>query len=209
MKHTLFALTISLLCAAPAYADDNFAGARIEAHLGYERPNLNRSSGNSNIVYVETLSSSAIYGGEVGYDFPVSSRVTVGPYAAYDLSSAKKCEYGYTGGYYATVCYSDSGDLSVGARAALRGEHWRGYVGLGYDSYATKLSATVSSGVASASAAYGTKRGGVGITFGADYKLSRHTYAGLAMRVSEFGEFEGTGYNLQRVQVHALLGTQF
>jgi opacity protein-like surface antigen len=206
MKYAVLALAV--LGATPACAE-GFKGVRVEAHLGFEKPNLNKSSGNSNVVYVDALSSSAVYGGEIGYDAPVSESVTVGPYLAYDVGNANKCE--------GVVCYSDGADLSAGVRAAIFGEKWRGYVGLGYDAYSTTLSYTVIpvdptpgfSGVAPGKYSQSKTRGGVGVTFGADYKLSRHVYTGVAMRVSQFGEFESTGYNLQRVQGHLLLGYAF
>jgi opacity protein-like surface antigen len=208
MKYAVLAL--AMLGATPACAE-GFKGVRVEAHLGFEKPNLNKSSGNSNVVYVDALSSSAVYGGEIGYDAPVSESVTVGPYLAYDVGNANKCETSYP----VTVCYSDGADLSVGVRAAMRGEKWRGYVGLGYDGYSTTLSSryigiTLAAVSSSGNTISETKtRGGVGVTFGADYKLSRKVYAGVAMRVSQFGEFESTGYNLQRVQGHLLLGYAF
>jgi len=202
------ALALALLSATPACAE-GFSGLRAEAHVGFEKPNLNRSSGNGNVVYVDALSSSAIYGGEVGYDIPVSESVTFGPYLTYDVGNASKCE--------GVVCYSDGGDMSAGVRLAMRGEKWRGYVGLGYDSYSTTLTFKpvpvdpIAGFAAVSGSTYSeTKtRGGVGVTFGADYKLSRHVYTGVAMRVSQFGEFENTGYNLQRVQGHLLLGYAF
>ncbi len=202
---------------APAPYDEEVApeigGLRIEAHVGMEKPNLNEED--ANFTYAIPLSSSFAYGGEIGYDIPVSDAATVGPYVSYDLSSSEECdrERDSIGGavYDIDICTKSKSNLSVGVRGALvmgRGEI---YLGLGYDMYDldyTEDYTPVTTG-ANLDFASTDARGGIGVSLGYNHQLNNTLYLGLGMKVSEFGNFEGTDWNLQRFQGHVNIGARF
>lgn len=221
MRKILFAALA--LCASPAFAADDtdtgtemappemaapkIGGLRVEGHIGIERPNLNWTEGNT--TYVDSLNSSFAYGAEVGYDIPVSEKVTVGPYAGYDIGKSEKCESAYLdGGFYGTHCFEAKSNMSIGLRAAFASEKANLYAGLGYDVYDFDYSLTVEDLLYPGSATFvdNEDRKGLGVTFGGDYNLSRNAYVGLGFRISEFGEFLDSGANLQRFQGNLVLG---
>jgi outer membrane immunogenic protein len=218
MKKILFmtALAVSTPVFAQDEASDKIGGLRVEGHLGIERPNLNETEGG--VDYVAKLSSSFAYGAEIGYDIPVSSKATVGPYVSYDLSSSKKCEtasdlIGNTI-YNYNLCTKSKSDLSIGVRGGLKtGSKGEVFLGLGYDVYDFDLREDLvpaSTPNAAPIVFEDTKsRKGIGISFGYNHNISKNIYLGLGMRVSEFGDFAGSDFNLQRFQGHVNIGTRF
>lgn len=213
MRKLLFAALV--LGATPAFADDGeeakVGGMRIEVHAGIERPNLSDNQGGT--TYVASLGSGFVYGAEIGYDVKVSDSVTVGPYLSFDAGGADKCENYVDPGVNGTACFKSKSDLSVGLRGAARlGSKTELYLGLGYDVFDTEFTIVERNSVTNAvvfNYAASTNRKGIGVSFGGNYDLSRNMYIGLGMRVSELGEFEGTGFKLQRFQGHATLGFRF
>jgi len=203
------------LAATPACADesgeDKIGGMRIEVHAGIERPNLSDTQGGT--TYVASLGSGFVYGAEVGYDVKVSDTVTVGPYVSFDAGGADKCENYTDPGVNGTVCFKSQSGLSVGVRGAIRaGSKAELYLGLGYDVYDTDFTIVERNSVTNAivfNYANPGNRKGLGVSFGGNYNLSKHMYIGLGMRVSELGDFEGSGFKLQRFQGHATLGLRF
>ena len=213
MRKILFAAMV--LGATPAMADEGdvkLSGLRIEAHAGIERPNLSDSQAGT--TYVDTLGSSFAYGGEIGFDLPVSGSVTVGPYVSIDSGGSDKCEtYPGTGNSTGTACFHSNSNISVGARAGFRvGSKAEVFLGVGYDMYDADFTIqevdNTTSAVTFAYASTGSRKG-VGIKFGGNYHLSKNVYVGLGMHVSELGDFEGSGFKLQRFQGHAALGLRF
>lgn len=215
MRNILFAALV--LGATPAFADEGtdgdakIGGMRIEAHAGIERPNL--SDTQSGTTYVDSLGSGFVYGAEVGYDVKVSNTVTVGPYVSFDAGGANKCETYTDPGVNGTACFKSNSDLSIGLRGAARlGSRGELYLGVGYDIYDTDFTVVERSTVNNAvvfNYASPDSRKGVGISFGYNHNVSKNMYLGLGMRVSELGDFEGTGFKLQRFQGHAALGFRF
>lgn len=213
MRKILFAALV--LGASPALADDGegakIGGVRLEVHAGIERPNL--SDNQSGTTYVASLGSGFVYGAEIGYDVKVSDTVTVGPYVSFDAGGANKCETYTDPGINGTVCFKSKSDLSVGLRGAIRaGSKAEIYLGLGYDVFDTDFSIVERNSVTNAivfNYANAENRKGIGVSFGGNYDLSKNLYVGLGMRVSELGDFEGSGFKLQRFQGHATLGVRF
>lgn len=213
MRKILFAALV--LGATPAFAQDGdeakIGGMRIEVHAGIERPSVSDTQGGT--TYVATLGSGFVYGGEIGYDVKVSNTVTVGPYVSFDAGGANKCENYADPGINGTFCFKSKSDLSIGLRGAARlGKKAELYLGLGYDVNATELTIVERNSTTNAvllNYISPDNRQGIGITFGGNYDLSKNMYIGLGMRVSELGDFEGTGFKLQRFQGHATLGFRF
>ncbi len=214
MRKILFAALV--LGATPALADENggdakIGGIRMEVHAGIERPNLNDKQGNT--TYVASLGSGFVYGAEIGYDLKVSNTVTVGPYVSFDAGGANKCESYVNGGSNGNICFKSKSDLSVGLRGAARlGSKTELYLGVGYDVYSTDFNIVERNKTTNAitfSYSNPGNRKGVGISFGGNYDVSKNMYVGLGMRISELGDFEGTGFKLQRFQGHATVGVRF
>ncbi|MBS3927323.1 MAG: autotransporter outer membrane beta-barrel domain-containing protein [Sphingomonadales bacterium] len=213
MRKLLFAAFV--LGATPAFADageePKVGGMRIEVHAGIERPNLSDTQGGT--TYVASLGSGFVYGAEIGYDVKVSETVTVGPYLSFDAGGANKCENYTDPGVNGQVCFKSKSDLSVGLRGAARlGSKTELYLGLGYDVFDTDFTIVERNSVTNAvvfNYAATENRKGIGVSFGGNYDLSRNMYIGLGMRVSELGDFEGSGFKLQRFQGHATLGFRF
>ncbi|MFM5916584.1 MAG: autotransporter outer membrane beta-barrel domain-containing protein [Novosphingobium sp.] len=211
MRNILFAALV--LGATPAFADEtdsDIGGMRIEAHAGIERPNLNTTQAGT--TYVASLGSGFVYGGEVGYDVKVSNTITVGPYVSFDAGGANKCENYTDPGVNGVVCFKSKSDLSMGLRGAARFGKGELYVGVGYDIFSTDFSVVERSTVNNAvtfSYTNPDSRKGIGISFGGNYDVAKNMYVGLGMRVSELGDFENTGFKLQRFQGHATVGFRF
>ncbi len=108
MKKLVLAATVAMLGATPAFAQSGelVGGPRIEAVVGWDRTVLHvdgvGSSGKSGVTY----------GGEIGYDFPLSDYIIVGPYAGIDGASTKECISGGT----TTACLKAGRNITVGAR---------------------------------------------------------------------------------------------
>jgi outer membrane immunogenic protein len=215
MKYLIAALAV--LSPVTAFAQEaeesrEIGGFRAELHAGIERPNLNEREGNT--TYVAKLSSSVAYGGEIGYDIPVSANATVGPYVSFDLSNSDKCESGSAGiGRNLDICFKSKSNLSAGVRGAFAaGEKGELYLTVGYDKYdydyVEVLRAVPSNAVLGT---YSNLKGddGIGIGFGYNHMLGKNVYAGLGLRISEMGNFEDSDWNLQRAQGHATIGFRF
>lgn len=214
MRKILFAALV--LGAAPAYAQEGdeaegkIGGARIEVRAGIERPSLSETVDGTE--YVASLGSGLVYGGEIGYDIPVSSSVTVGPYIGIDGGGADKCEsyvpdFGGTG----TVCFKGKSNVSGGVRVAYATPKSEFYLGLGYSSYSVDFTIQERNPANVLVFNYvNTKaRGGLDVALGANFNISKRAYLGAGMKVGEFGDFEGSGFKLQRFQGHVALGMRF
>ncbi len=204
------------LWAAPAMAQDeteaDIGGLRVEAHVGIERPNLNTTE--AGVTYVASLGSSLVYGGEIGFDVPVSSTVTVGPYVGIDASSSDTCE-GYSAGpgRNGEVCFKSKTNIAAGLRAGFNiSEKTELYLGVGYASYALDFSDIVRSSTNNAvvkSYVNNDARGGIDVSMGANFDVTKNVYLGAGFKISELGDFEGTDINLQRFQGHVAVGMRF
>jgi outer membrane immunogenic protein len=165
-----------------------FAGARVEARIGYETPTV---SGDGEVYKIE---SNVSYGGEIGYDAALSEKVTLGAYANYEFSNVELCDGG--------TCLGEKGNLGVGGRigfvlspkAALYGK-------VGYASFALKASI---GGVSDTD-----NLGGVQGAIGAEFAVAKHVYLNVEASYADYGELYDTGVNLQRRHVAAGVGFRF
>lgn len=211
MRKILFATFV--LGAAPAYAQDSdtrIGGARIEVRAGIERPNL--SDTQNGTTYVDTLGSGLTYGGELGYDIPVGRNLTVGPYVGIDAGGADKCESYTDVGINGTACFKSNTNLTAGVRVAYSTPKTELYLGLGYDSYELDFSIRETAVVGGATVfSYDNNgaRAGLDVSAGANFTVARNAYIGVGMKVGQFGDFENTGFSLQRFQGHVALGLRF
>ena len=211
MRKILFAAFV--LGAAPAYAQDSdtrIGGARIEVRAGIERPNL--SDTQNGTTYVDTLGSGLTYGGELGYDIPVGRNLTVGPYVGIDAGGADKCESYTDVGINGTACFKSNTNLTAGVRVAYSTPKTELYLGLGYDSYELDFSIRETAVVGGATVfSYDNNgaRAGLDVSAGANFTVARNAYIGVGMKVGQFGDFENTGFSLQRFQGHVALGLRF
>jgi outer membrane immunogenic protein len=162
---------------------------------------------------VARLSSSLAYGGEIGYDIPVSEKVTVGPYVAYDLSSSEECGSDRGFSTNITVCFKSKADLSVGVRAGLiAGRNGEAFIGIGYDKYDFEFSVIERLNTTNAIVDQFVDdkgKAGIGISFGYNHKIAKNLYVGAGARISELGKYADSDYNLQRFQGHLNVGFRF
>ena len=207
---------IFALVSTPAFAQDEggkeapIGGFRIEVHAGIERPNLNEEDGG--VTYVAKLSSALAYGAEIGYDFPVSDSFTVGPYAVYDLANSDICETGAQGSGTYQVCFAAKSNMAAGLRGAFQvGQNGELYLGLGYAKYDYDYSEVFRNSANQITSTYANDDGdeGIDVSMGYNHMLNDTIYAGLGMRITELGDFEGSSVNLQRFQGQVNLGARF
>jgi outer membrane immunogenic protein len=79
------------LAATPATAQD-FDGFRVEGRLGYDWISLEADyTDATTTATAENDEDGLVFGGEIGYDFPVAPGVIVGGYAGVDFSDADFC----------------------------------------------------------------------------------------------------------------------
>jgi outer membrane immunogenic protein len=186
-KYALLALA---LLAQPALAQDGdseykTSGLRIEARLGWETPTVSDGA-------VYKLGQSVSVGGEIGYDLPVSEKVTVGPYFTYDYANSETCDAG--------ACLGSDGNWNAGARLGINvGSKAQVYVKAGYNEMRLKASIPGFTGVE-------TLNGPAG-AIGADFNLSKSAYAGFELAYADLGEF--ADINFQRRFVAAKVGMRF
>lgn len=179
-------LLAAALLAQPALAEDyKLSGARVEARIGWETPTVSDDD-------VYKLGQSVSFGGEVGYDLPVSTKVTVGPFVNYDYARSKDC--------YDGLCLGSAGNLAAGGRVGVNlGERSQLYVKAGYDSMKLKASMDGLSDSKSLDGVMGA--------IGFDYSLSTSAYVGVEANYADLGSF--AGINFQRRHVAATLGMRF
>lgn len=172
--------------AQPALADEyKSSGLRIEARLGWETPTVSDDD-------VYKIGQSVSIGGEVGYDLPVSSKVTVGPFANYEFADSKTCENG--------ICLGSDGNIAAGGRIGLNvGTRAQLYAKVAYDSFKLKGSINGASDTKSLDGIQGA--------IGFDYALSQSTYVGFEADYADLGSF--AGLNFQRRHVAVTAGIRF
>ncbi len=188
----------------------SIGGFRIEAHAGIERPNLNDSAGG--VTYVAKLGSAFAYGAEIGYDVPVSGNFTVGPFVSYDLASSDICDSGTIPAGNITVCFDAKSNITAGLRGAFAtGTRGELYASLGYAKYDYDYAEVVRNGLNQVVSSYASSDGdeGIDVGFGYNHMVTENIYAGLGMRVTELGHFEGTPVKLQRFQGQVNIGARF
>jgi len=169
-------------------AGNLFDGARIEARLGYETPTV---SGDGDIY---KIGSAVSYGGEIGFDLAVSNKVTVGPFVNYEFSGVELCD--------GPDCLKVKGNLAAGGRVGVELSPTTALYGkIGYAS----LTIEASSGATTAS----DSKGGVYGALGVEISVSKNAYVTVEGAYADFGDFYGTGFNLQRRQASVGFGFRF
>ncbi len=185
LKYGLIAVA---LVAQPALAQETntMSGLRIEARVGYETPTVSDGA-------VYKLGNSASIGGEIGYDFPASEKVTVGAFVNYDYASAETCDG-------LGACLGSNGNFVAGGRLGLNvGEKAQVYAKVGYDQFSLKATIPGFTGT--------EKLNGVHGALGADFNVSQQLYLGFELDYADLGEF--AGINFQRRHVAAKAGFRF
>jgi outer membrane immunogenic protein len=180
----------ALACAAtitPAHAE-GIDGARVVARLGWETPTV---SGNA-LGGVYKVGQAVSFGGEAGYDFKVSDKVTFGPYGVIDFSGVKACDVG--------DCLKVKHTYGVGGRVGYGvGDAGVIYAKVGYANI--KLKANVGPVVDS------TSKGGVQGALGYEGGLGKSAFWMLEANYADFGSIGGI--NFQRRHVAAGVGFRF
>ncbi len=194
MKKFLVAAAALSCMPGVAFAQDEeqtgyaFDGVRIEARLGYETPTV---SGDGDIY---KIGSAVSYGAELGFDLAVSNKVTVGPFVNYEFSGVELCD--------GPDCLKVQGNLAAGGRIGVAlGDTTALYGKLGYAS----LTIEASSGAATAT----DNKGGVYGALGVEIAVSKNAYVTVEGAYADFGDFYGTGFNLQRRQASVGFGFRF
>jgi outer membrane immunogenic protein len=147
MKFVAYAAAVAAVAiASPAVAQDAepaFSGPRIEARVGWDRPDvrvtlsdgvdqISRSAGKSGVTY----------GGEVGYDIRAGQMLVLGGYAGLEGSTTKACDelYGED-----RICIRAGRNITAGARIGAvlspmlmvygKGGYSNGRVSIDYQDY--------------------------------------------------------------------------
>jgi len=108
---------------------DPMTGFRVEVAGGYDRLEINYFDGDTK--YYDGADGIR-YGGEVGYDFAIGSRVLLGAYVGYAGTTTKRCD---DVGLFTELCQRAKGELSGGVRLGVRvGERAQLYGKVGYAS---------------------------------------------------------------------------
>ncbi|HSI19636.1 MAG TPA: outer membrane beta-barrel protein [Sphingomonas sp.] len=175
-------------CAAFAQDNDNakLSGVRAEARIGYETPTVSDSSG------IYKIGSAVSYGGEIGFDLKVGSKVQVGPYAVYEFSSVKLCDTG--------ACIKEDGNLGVGGRIGVAVSPKAVIYGkVGYTHITFSANAAFGGGSAS--------KDGVQGAIGVDYNINRNVYLMIEANYGDYGNIGSV--NLARRQLAGGVGFRF
>lgn len=190
----LLAAVAALACvpgiaaAQDSEPQNDFAGLRVEARLGYETPTV---SGDGDVY---KIGSAVSYGAELGYDLALSDKVTFGPYVNYEFSGVELCDGG--------TCIEEEGNLSVGGRVSVAMSPTVALYGkAGYASIKLKA---VSGGLSGTDS-----KGGVYGALGAEFAVTKNVYVNVEAAYADYGDFYGTGFYLQRRHVAAGVGFRF
>jgi outer membrane immunogenic protein len=187
-------------------------GFRAEIRGGIERPNLSVTDGGTN--YVAKLGSSVAYGGEIGYDIPVSKNTTVGPYVSYDLANSDICDsVNPFANERLEICFKAKSNFSVGVRAGFAtGPKGELNLSIGYDKYNydySEVLTAVPSNAVLGGYSFSGDDGGIGVGFGYNHMIAKNAYIGAGAHITEAGKFQGSDLSLQRFQGHLNIGLRF
>ena len=179
-------LAVLALISQPALAQDGGeagrSGLRADIRIGYETPTLSYDG----TTY--KIGNSVSIGGEVGYDIPLSSSITWGPFVNYEFAKAQTCD--------AVICEGSNGNLAVGGRLGINvGRKAQIYGKLAYDRL------QLSSSAPSLNWSAGKALNGGQIALGFDYNVSRHLYIGFEGDFAILQKFEGAKIRRRHVAV--------
>jgi outer membrane immunogenic protein len=187
MKKMFLAALLGAAVVTPAQAE-GISGARVVGRIGWETPTV---SGNA-LGDVYKIGQAVSFGGEAGYDFKVSEKVTVGPYAVIDFSGVEACDGG--------DCLKVENTYGVGGRVGFGvGESSVIYGKLGY----AKLNLDANVGPVVDSVSKGGFQGGLGYEGG----IGKSAFWMIEANYADFGQIGGI--NFQRRHVAAGFGFRF
>jgi outer membrane immunogenic protein len=216
MKNFAF-VTVALAAASPAFAQDAepsaYGGARIEARAGWDRPTISlRASDGVDTIDESAGKSGVVYGGEVGYDYAVSTISFIGAYAGIEGSTTEECSEVYGGD---EACLKAGRNITAGVRAGFmlspsaavyaKGGYSNGRVRVTYEDPAAPADNFEEGGNVD----------GFHLGAGAEFGLKSGIYAKLEYVYSNYGDYEyvdGTdsaSLGLDRHQVVAGVGIRF
>jgi len=221
MKKFVVASVLAAVAASPAFAAD-FAGPRAEIHGGWDHVGAKYSYTDTAFpednVKVKQSANGFVGGVGIGYDFAVSESIRAGVLAAFDLSTAKKCDEVLGGD---RLCFKARRDIEAGVRLGhVYGGKTLAYVGVSYVNGRGRFAYSVSN-IAAFSASstellrIQDNRDGIRFTGGAEVALTPRAYAKLEYRYSDYKKFkdsfdtETESLGFDRHQVIAGIGYRF
>lgn len=200
MKKLFVAAAVAAASAQPAFAQDADVapaaakqGVRIEARAIYETPTVSDVDPSDDVY---KLGSAFAFGGEIGGDFAVSDRVTVGPYANYEISNVENCE----GDQCVNGDYNWSAGLQLGYAVGDRG---LAYVKAGYSELGLKGTVLVGNTLVD----FKESNGGIGGAIGYEHGFGGTFYGRVEFGYADNGEI--FGINFQRRHAGVALGARF
>ena len=164
------------LAPTPASAED-FAGARIEAHAGWDRVGVD-----NNGFKLDDRNDGIVYGLGVGYDVAVSSSIVAGVEAEFDLSNVDLRTVAGT----TTATLEAKRDLSVSARLGARvGENVLVYAKAGYSN--ARFKGLISTGTTNpVKTELSGNADGLRVGGGIEFALGGGAYAKAEYRYSDY-----------------------
>ena len=187
----------------------NFSGPRVEARVGWSDLTGPSTSvggyggycGGYSCGSNQELGSGFTVGGEIGYDFPIAGRFTLGPYAGFTTNISSS-----------SACLSCAGnDYSLGVRAGyMMSRHFLVYGKIGYNNLHSNInySYTNNSGTAyngSQMFNYSGEEFGVGV----NYLLTKKAYIGLEFMNDSYGNGDPYYNANERFNLALSLGLHF
>lgn len=207
MKKLLCAAVLAACVSSPALADAP-SGARIEAHVGWDRPGaeLDYDDGVDQFS-VSGHDDGLLYGGEIGYDHAVGA-MSLGIYAGLDMSDAKRCEEVFGDD---AACLKIKRNITAGVRAGGMMGNWAMlYVKGGYSngrarvSYQDFIDPTNNDSLSKS-------RGGWHLGAGLETALGSNAYAKVEYVYTDYKNFSDgvTSLGFDRSQIIGGIGFRF
>lgn len=213
MKSVLGAAIVATVAfASPALAND-FAGPRIEAHLGYDaqRTKLTIVEGGDRDTLKDN-DSGLLYGIGIGYDYAVTENQIIGLEANFDLSNVKECAelYGED-----RQCIKSKRDIEIAARfGTVVAKNVLLYAKLGYANGRTNISYVDFEEILD-DYSYSFDRDGIRVGAGVEAKVSSNVYAKAEYRYTDYKNWklsdgaDSVSLGLSRHQVLGAIGYRF
>ena len=196
------AIALPGVASAQAYNEPDPAtvardGLRVQANVGYER--VNDPEEDFGINY--ELGSGIAFGGEVGYDIPVSRTVVIGPYAKYDVSNIEDCDGSFcasTDGYFAAGLHVGIA-VSPSSQVYLKG---------GYSELTVNIEGPIDDGTGNTLFLDESETGnGYDFAVGYEQGLGQNAYLRAEVGAGEAKDIYG--FDFQRTSISGAIGFRF